>query len=350
MRKSQRTVWWCTLCTALVAVTQAQGQSATPNPSREHAHALIQAHARLDQIPAFQRARRHQARVQLRLLEAAWERRRQDKATPVVAARAPQPPLEPSPQPSLEALLQGARQEASRRLLASVTPPRVEPPSRSPALDPARQHLYAALQAGAQAKPVEPVAVQEQASAKEQPGVAVAVAPRPVEPVAPAPPEQPPAPASAQEEAPLPSPVQGEGLARYKGELQPPLLYGKVKVPFGTTRSLHSKTLLRHTGWTLTAPSGHRVRNISPGRVVYAGALRGYGLTVVVDHGGAYHSVYGHMRVLLVKVGDEIKQGDPLGVLGASGSIGGERLYFELRHRGRPVDPEGWFAPPGRFR
>jgi murein DD-endopeptidase MepM/ murein hydrolase activator NlpD len=311
------------LCLALVAVAQAQGgpggadSAGAPEEARPHMRALLQARAELSLIPDFRPEEKQRARLRLRLLEAAWSRMQRPDAPRVAAQGEP------------------AAQEPTAVASASVVPVTPRPASRGAAsLRPARDALWAGVERGRQRLKAGAAALvtKPEATGPEVNGPEVSVA----------------AP-GGQEAAPREA-APPEGLALDKGQLQPPLLYGQVKVPFGTARSLHSRTLLRHTGWTLAAPSGHRVRNISQGRVVYAGALRGYGLAVVVDHGHQYHSVYAHMRVLLVKVGDGVKQGDPLGVLGATGSIGGERLYFELRHRGRPLDPEGWFAPPGRFR
>jgi murein DD-endopeptidase MepM/ murein hydrolase activator NlpD len=130
-----------------------------------------------------------------------------------------------------------------------------------------------------------------------------------------------------------------------RGKLLMPLLKGTVKAKFGPVKSKLSGTWVRHTGWTLTANPGNRIRSVSEGTVVYAKGFKGYGLLVVIDHGGGYHSVYAHLRTILVKPGSRVEMGTPLGVIGATGSLTGEKLYFELRQDGRPIDPEGWFAP-----
>jgi murein DD-endopeptidase MepM/ murein hydrolase activator NlpD len=290
--------WWCVV--GVVALWGAAAQAQEPAAAQQRARAALLARARVALIPALEPARRQEAEREARLLEAALSQelaRRRAAPSPPRVAVAPTPP---SPLP--------AREAASARVHAAIQPPS-PPPAETP-------------------PPTEPALVG-------------------VQPISPSP-EIPPAPKVAP--TPTAELAPGEGLASQKGALHPPLLYGEVRVGFGATKAQHSKTLVRHTGWTMSGPSGHRVRNIAPGRVVYAGALRGYGLAVVVEHRGEYHSVYAHLRTLLVKVGAEVKPGEPLGVLGATGTMGGERLYFELRHEGRPLDPEGWFAPPGRFR
>lgn len=144
--------------------------------------------------------------------------------------------------------------------------------------------------------------------------------------------------------------LQNPGLAARKGELHPPLLFGHLRAPFGAVRFGKTNTKFRHTGWTLSASRGHRVRGIAEGKVVFAGPFRGYGTMVVIEHGRGYHSVYAHLKTALVEEGESLNMGDPLGVVGKTGSLHGEKLYFELRHFGRPIDPAGWFAPASRYR
>jgi septal ring factor EnvC (AmiA/AmiB activator) len=70
--------------------------------------------------------------------------------------------------------------------------------------------------------------------------------------------------------------------------------------------------------------------------------LRGFGNLLIVDHGDAYMSLYGHNESLYKRVGDAIRTGDPVASVGASGGSGESGLYFELRHQGRPLDPLDW--------
>ncbi len=144
--------------------------------------------------------------------------------------------------------------------------------------------------------------------------------------------------------------VAFRGLQRQKGKLHLPLIFGKVKHGFGSVSARTTKLHVRHTGWTITAPRGHRVRNIAKGEVVFAGHRRGYGLLVVIDHGEGYHSVYAHLKKITTRVGATLPRGAPLGVLGSTGSLHGEKLYFELRQDGQSLDPKGWFAPASTLR
>ena len=76
--------------------------------------------------------------------------------------------------------------------------------------------------------------------------------------------------------------------------------------------------------------------------MVFSQWFRGYGLTVIVDHGGGWLTVYGHASALLVEKGEAVRRGQKIAVVGDSGSLRGPYLYFELRKDGRPVDPLGW--------
>ena len=89
-----------------------------------------------------------------------------------------------------------------------------------------------------------------------------------------------------------------------------------------------------------TAP-GTPVRLVADGSVVYAGWLRGFGNTMIIDHGGNYMTVYTGFGTMVRGNGATLKSGD---VLGASGNLesGETGLYFELRYMGRPINPQSW--------
>ena len=76
--------------------------------------------------------------------------------------------------------------------------------------------------------------------------------------------------------------------------------------------------------------------------MVFSDWMRGYGLTVIVDHGGGMLSIYAHASVLLVQQGQQVRRGQLLGKVGDTGSLRGPLLYFELRRDGEPIDPKAW--------
>lgn len=97
-------------------------------------------------------------------------------------------------------------------------------------------------------------------------------------------------------------------------------------------------------GLRIAATAGSPVRAVGHGRVAYADWMRGYGLLVIVDHGGGFMSLYANQRALLRQVGDWVAPGDPLGEAGDGGAGIPAGVYFELRRNGTAVDPSGWLA------
>jgi septal ring factor EnvC (AmiA/AmiB activator) len=130
---------------------------------------------------------------------------------------------------------------------------------------------------------------------------------------------------------------------RFRGLLPMPAA-GDVAVPFGDRRDPRFGTVLPHHGWDVAAGFGEPVFAVFDGRVVWAAWFRGYGLMVVLDHGGGVHSVYGHLSVIAVAQGDDVAKGQPLGRVGDTGPLGGASLYFEMREAGRATDPAAWIA------
>jgi len=97
-------------------------------------------------------------------------------------------------------------------------------------------------------------------------------------------------------------------------------------------------------GVVLRAAEGTPVKVVAPGTVVYADWLRGFGNLIIVDHGQQYLTVYAYNQSLLKRVGDPVAGGDTIATVGATGGQVESGLYFEIRHRGAPVDPAQWLA------
>jgi len=82
-------------------------------------------------------------------------------------------------------------------------------------------------------------------------------------------------------------------------------------------------------------------------RVVSAGWQRGYGNTVVLDHGRGYTTLYGHMsRTAKLRRGQQVKQGEVIGYVGATGMATGPHLHYEFRVHGHHKDPLKHILPP----
>lgn len=144
--------------------------------------------------------------------------------------------------------------------------------------------------------------------------------------------------------APTPSPPAvtdtptGSGFASLRGRLQQPI-DGEITNRFGSSRAEGAGTW---KGVFVRSRSGEEVRSIANGQVVFADWLRGFGNLIIVDHGGGYMSLYGHNEALLRQVGTQIKAGETIARAGNSGGNQETGLYFEIRHRGAPLDPAQW--------
>ena len=135
----------------------------------------------------------------------------------------------------------------------------------------------------------------------------------------------------------------GGGFAQRKGKLHLPVA-GTVTVGFGKVINPRFNTVTVQHGLDVEAPAGAPVVSVAPGRVVHAGWFKGYGNLIIVDHGDGYHSLVAHLGSMRTAMGEEVETGDVLGTVGDSGSLKGPYLYFELREKGRPVDPRPWLA------
>jgi septal ring factor EnvC (AmiA/AmiB activator) len=127
------------------------------------------------------------------------------------------------------------------------------------------------------------------------------------------------------------APPAGKGLANIRGNLPWPAA--------GVVNSYGSGVLIK-------APGGSEVRAVAAGRVVYAAFLRGYGMLVIVSHGGGWMSMYGNNETVLHGVGDQITAGEAVGTASAPTGVN-TGVYFELRQNNQPVDPRSWLGKKG---
>ncbi|HET7186768.1 MAG TPA: peptidoglycan DD-metalloendopeptidase family protein [Gemmatimonadaceae bacterium] len=115
-----------------------------------------------------------------------------------------------------------------------------------------------------------------------------------------------------------------------------PLLYrfGRVINPNNTTT--------RWNGMGIAAPIGTPVKAVAPGTVVSVGQLGTYGLTVILQHGEGDYSIYASLQGASVRTGTAVRKGDTIGTVGVSDPDLKPHLHFEMRPKGRAVDPESW--------
>jgi septal ring factor EnvC (AmiA/AmiB activator) len=136
----------------------------------------------------------------------------------------------------------------------------------------------------------------------------------------------------------------GQGLTQ--GGLVRPV-EGLVRLGFGSQRDPEFGTQTRRNGIEIEAAPGVPVQAVAEGQVLFAGWFKGYGQIVILDHGADDVTVSGYLEERAVLPGAMVKRGQLIGRVGETGSFSGPGLYFEIRHDGKPVDPEGWFAPSG---
>lgn len=145
----------------------------------------------------------------------------------------------------------------------------------------------------------------------------------------------------AEGASPTSEPIAALDVRAFRGLLDWPV-EGKVAAGFGKAVHPTFRTVVPHPGLDLATSEGATFRAVFDGTVAYASSLRGYGLTVLVDHGRGIVSVYANASALVVGEGQEIVRGQVLGRVGDAGSRGSAGIYFEIRDAGRPVDPALW--------
>jgi len=114
---------------------------------------------------------------------------------------------------------------------------------------------------------------------------------------------------------------------------------GKILQKFG---SIRKGSGLRSNGIVIESKLGADVRSVARGRVVFSDWLSGYGYVMILDHENGYMSLYGHNQRLLKNVGEVAKVQEIIAEVGSSGRRNTPALYFEIRHRGKPVNPKKW--------
>ncbi|MCY7378542.1 MAG: peptidoglycan DD-metalloendopeptidase family protein [Gemmatimonadaceae bacterium] len=110
--------------------------------------------------------------------------------------------------------------------------------------------------------------------------------------------------------------------------------FGRVINPNNTTT--------RWNGMGIAAAIGTPVKAVAPGQVVSVGQLGTYGLTVIIQHGEGDYSIYASLQGAALRAGAGVKKGDVVGTVGISDPELAPHLHFEMRPKGRAVDPERW--------
>ncbi len=94
-----------------------------------------------------------------------------------------------------------------------------------------------------------------------------------------------------------------------------------------------------HYGLDIAAPLGTRVRAAATGVVDFTGTKNGYGLMLTINHRNGWKSLYAHNSTLLVRTGERVTRGQPIGLIGATGNATGPHLHLEIIYHNKKLDP-----------
>jgi septal ring factor EnvC (AmiA/AmiB activator) len=133
----------------------------------------------------------------------------------------------------------------------------------------------------------------------------------------------------------------GKQFSNLKGRLPWPV-NGKVMIPYGSQKDPQFNTPIFRSGTYIQSADDPYAKAVHTGKVVFAEWFKGYGQLVILNHGDGYHTLYGSLSEIFTKVGDIIKDRQILGRIGNSGILNSPGVYFELRYKGKPLDPMQW--------
>jgi len=137
--------------------------------------------------------------------------------------------------------------------------------------------------------------------------------------------------------------LQTKSFNTLRGQLPWPAS-GRVISKFGKQWNAKLKTTTDNPGIDIKGKPGSAIRSILNGVVTTITYIRGYGTTVIIDHGGGFYTVYSHVTNIQTHVDSEVRSGDVIAYMGDSGSINGSKLHFEIWGKGQKLNPEKWLA------
>ena len=137
--------------------------------------------------------------------------------------------------------------------------------------------------------------------------------------------------------------LKSKQFSQLKGQLPWPI-NGKIVTKFGRQYNPKLKTTTEYPGVDIQGKANMPVKTILNGIVVTITYLRGYGTTVIIDHGGGFYTVYSQLKSLKTHVNSEVRSGDVIAHLAESNSENSTALHFEIWGDGEKLDPEKWLA------
>lgn len=114
---------------------------------------------------------------------------------------------------------------------------------------------------------------------------------------------------------------------------------GSITSGFGWRMHPVFKIVKFHNGIDISVPEGTPIVAVANGEVIFSNWWGGYGKTVIIDHGSGVATLYAHCSQLLVGVGQHVKAGQHLALVGSTGISTGHHLHFEIRRNGVPINP-----------
>ena len=137
------------------------------------------------------------------------------------------------------------------------------------------------------------------------------------------------------------------GFATLRGKLDIPVS-GKILPLFGRQEDPTLNTFSFYKGIDIIAPKGSKIKAVYDGKVLFSNWFKGYGNIIIIDHGSSYYTLFAHASKLLKEVGEKVKRGEVIALVGDTDSINGPRLHFEIRYQGKPQNPMDWFVSASR--
>ena len=164
------------------------------------------------------------------------------------------------------------------------------------------------------------------------------------------------APVVAASQAPPPSAASPPSPALNNGEQQAPANVAAIPPRSGRAFAwpLRGRVIsdygpkpggLQNDGVNIAAPQGTPFHAAENGVVVYAGnELRGFGNLILIRHADGWVTAYAHANEILVPRGEQVRRGQVIGKVGATGNVNAPQLHFEIRRGARAVDPREFLA------
>jgi septal ring factor EnvC (AmiA/AmiB activator) len=127
----------------------------------------------------------------------------------------------------------------------------------------------------------------------------------------------------------------------FKGLLRKPVK-GTIISLYGAYKNRRFNVMNFRSGIDIKTDLGEPVRAVYHGEVLYSDWFKGYGNMMIIDHGASYYTVYANIGEAFKAQGERVETDEVIATAGDSGSMAGAKLYFEIRHHGKPLNPIDW--------